>query len=165
MTGVGAVGGVVDMARVARGKEVVVMTHGTGGVVEKVVVLGEEAVMSRGTGAGAVVDAIVAIGMEALGSSAVEAVTMIVEEAVAKLSDRPARRFGCAERGQVRQDWFADLVVFDADTVVDNATYADPHQLPTGIDHVLVNGTPVITAGKAADLSASLPGRSLTFQP
>ena len=89
-----------------------------------------------------------------------------LEEAVAKLSDRPARRFGCRDRGQVREGWWADLVVFDEASVVDNATYADPHQLPSGIDHVLVNGTPVIADGKAIEnLPDPLPGRSLTFQP
>ena len=89
-----------------------------------------------------------------------------LEEAVAKLSDRPARRFGCAQRGQVREDWFADLVVFDESVVSDTATYADPHQLPIGIEHVIVNGTSVITDGAAVpDLTAPLPGRSLTFQP
>lgn len=88
-----------------------------------------------------------------------------LEEAVAKLSDRPARRFGCAERGQVREGWFADLVTFDADTVIDRATYEDPHQLPVGIDNTIVNGVPVIAGGAPADLPAQLPGRSLTFQP
>ena len=89
-----------------------------------------------------------------------------LEEAVARLSDRPARRFGCAERGQVKEGWFADLVVFDADTVTDRATYDDPRQLPAGIDHVLVNGTPVIDGGQAvADLADPLPGRALVFQP
>lgn len=89
-----------------------------------------------------------------------------LEAAVAKLSDRPARRFGCAQRGQVRQGWFADLVVFDASTVADKATYTDPHQLPTGIGHVVVNGTPVIADGVAVEnLADPLPGRSLTFQP
>lgn len=88
-----------------------------------------------------------------------------LEEAVAKLSDRPARRFGCAERGQVRQDWFADLAIFDADTVIDNATYDDPHRLPTGIDHTIVNGRPVIRDGAAVDLGDALPGRSLMFRP
>jgi N-acyl-D-amino-acid deacylase len=89
-----------------------------------------------------------------------------LEVAVAKLSDRPARRFGCAERGQVREGWSADLVVFDEETVADTATYADPHQLPIGIDHVVVNGTPVIAGGVAVDdLTDPLPGRSLTFQP
>jgi N-acyl-D-amino-acid deacylase len=82
------------------------------------------------------------------------------------LSDSPARRFGCRDRGQVREGWWADLVVFDEASVVDNATYADPHQLPSGIDHVLVNGTPVIADGKAIEnLPDPLPGRSLTFQP
>ncbi len=89
-----------------------------------------------------------------------------LEVAVAKLSDRPARRFGCAERGQVREGWSADLVVFDEETVADTATYADPHQLPIGIDHVVVNGTPIIADGVAVEnLGDPLPGRSLTFQP
>ena len=89
-----------------------------------------------------------------------------LEEAVAKLSDRPARRFGCARRGQVREDWFADLVVFDESTIADTATYADPHQLPIGIEHVIVNGTSIITDGVAVEpLTEPLPGRALTFQP
>lgn len=89
-----------------------------------------------------------------------------LEEAVTKLSDRPARRFGCAQRGQVREGWFADLVVFDEPTVTDTATYENPHQLPTGIDHVVVNGTPIIADGVAVEnLGDPLPGRSLTFQP
>jgi N-acyl-D-amino-acid deacylase len=89
-----------------------------------------------------------------------------LEQAVAKLSDRPARRFGCAERGQVRESWHADLVVFDAETVADRATYDDPQQLPLGIDHVFVNGTQVIADGAAVtELPDPLPGRSLIFQP
>lgn len=87
-----------------------------------------------------------------------------LEEAVAKLSDRPARRFGCKERGQIQEGWFADLVVFDAATVADRATYEEPRQLPTGIDHVFVNGTAVIDAGQPVnDFAASPPGRALRF--
>jgi len=56
--------------------------------------------------------------------------------------------------------------VFDEPTVTDTATYEDPHQLPTGIDHVVVNGTPIIADGVAVEnLGDPLPGRSLTFQP
>ena len=42
----------------------------------------------------------------------------------------------------------ADLVLFDATTVRDEATFQDPHRLPTGIHHVLVNGTPVVEGGE-----------------
>ena len=87
-----------------------------------------------------------------------------LEEAVAKLSDRPARRFGCKDRGQIQEGWFADLVVFDAETVADRATYEEPRQLPIGIDHVLVNGVPVIRQGRAVDdLPETPPGRALRF--
>jgi len=42
---------------------------------------------------------------------------------------------------------FADVVIFDADTIGDNATYEKPHQLPTGIKYVIVNGTTVMKDG------------------
>ena len=101
-----------------------------------------------------------------LGPCVRDARLFCLEEAVAKMSDRPARRFGCAERGQVREGWFADLVVFDADSVADRATFDDPHQLPVGIDHVFVNGAAVIADGAAVpELPDPLPGRTLTFQP
>ena len=87
-----------------------------------------------------------------------------LEEAVAKLSDRPARRFGCKNRGQLQQGWFADVVVFDEETIADRATYEDPRQLPDGIDHVFVNGVPVIREGRAVDdLLDPPPGRALRF--
>ena len=53
----------------------------------------------------------------------------------------------------------ADLVVFDARRVGDRATYEDPHQYPSGIEHVLVNGRLVIKNGEH---TGSLPGRLLT---
>jgi hypothetical protein len=52
--------------------------------------------------------------------------------------------------------------VFDPATIADRATFDDPHQHPQGIDHVLMNGTPVIAAGQdVADLNQPLPGRAL----
>ncbi|MEE3338345.1 MAG: amidohydrolase family protein, partial [Candidatus Latescibacterota bacterium] len=87
-----------------------------------------------------------------------------LEEAVAKLSDRPARRFGCKNRGQLQKGWFADVVVFDEETIADRATYEDPRQLPDGIDHVFVNGVPIIREGRAVDdLLDPPPGRALRF--
>ena len=56
------------------------------------------------------------------------------------MTDNPARRFGLTRRGRVEVGYFADLVVFDPDRVIDNATYDDPTQPPAGIPHVLVNG-------------------------
>ena len=87
-----------------------------------------------------------------------------LEEAVHKLSGRPAERFGLARRGRIAEGCHADVVLFDADTVADRATYENPHQLPTGIDAVLVNGVPIISEGAAVDpLPGVLPGRALRY--
>ncbi|MBW3540743.1 MAG: D-aminoacylase [Planctomycetes bacterium] len=84
-----------------------------------------------------------------------------LEEAVHKLSGRPAERFGLAERGGVREGAVADLVVFDPERAIDHATYENPHQFTTGIEHVLVSGVPVVEAGRplAFEPGDSLPGR------
>ena len=87
-----------------------------------------------------------------------------LEQAVRKLSGYPAERFGLSRRGRIEAGHFADLVVFDADTVVDLATYQDPHQYPLGIEHVFVNGVGVVRAGEPVeDLADPLPGRALRF--
>ena len=61
-------------------------------------------------------------------------------EAVSKMTSLPAKRFGFSERGLVREGYYADLVVFDAGTVMDKATFEEPEQQSTGIDLVMVNG-------------------------
>jgi N-acyl-D-amino-acid deacylase len=63
-----------------------------------------------------------------------------LEAMVHRMTDRAARRFGLTRRGRVETGWFADLVVFDADRVIDTATYDDPRQFPVGIPFVVVNG-------------------------
>lgn len=87
-----------------------------------------------------------------------------LEQAVYKLSGFPAARFGLKNRGELKSGYYADVVVFDADTVADQATFEDPHQFSTGIDHVLVNGVPIIRDATAVEnLSDPLPGRYLKF--
>ena len=87
-----------------------------------------------------------------------------LEQAVHKLSGRPAERFGLTKRGRIVEGFFADLVVFDPDTVVDHATYEDPHQYPDGINTVVVNGLPIINEGAAVDdFPDKLPGRALRY--
>jgi N-acyl-D-amino-acid deacylase len=71
-----------------------------------------------------------------------------LEEAVRKMTSLPAMRLGLQDRGLVREGMRADLVMFDADTVLDNATFTDPHRYPSGIDYVLVNGQIVVENGK-----------------
>ena len=64
-----------------------------------------------------------------------------LEQTVQRMTDNPARRFGLTDRGLVKQGYFADIVVFDAEHIIDNATYDDPVQFSTGIPFVLVNGS------------------------
>jgi N-acyl-D-amino-acid deacylase len=88
-----------------------------------------------------------------------------LEEAVFKLSGYPAARFGLRNRGFIREGAFADLVVFDANAIRDRATYQDPHRTSIGIEHVLVNGEPVIRDSQPVEpLPQSLPGRALKFR-
>ena len=79
-----------------------------------------------------------------------------LEEAVHKMTGMPAARLGLTDRGLVKEGLRADLVVFDAATIADQATYEKPHQYPVGIDYVLVNGTAVVDAGKYTNARAGL---------
>jgi N-acyl-D-amino-acid deacylase len=58
----------------------------------------------------------------------------------------------------IKQGYFADLVVFDPETIADRATYDNPHQYATGVKHVLVNGVCVIENGEH---TGAKPGRAL----
>ena len=83
---------------------------------------------------------------------------MTVEEAVRKMTGAAAARLGLKQRGTIRDGAFADLVVFDPATVRSNATYDEPRQFPTGIEHVVVNGTLVVDAGTH---TGATPGRAI----
>ena len=65
---------------------------------------------------------------------------MTLEQMVQRMTDNAACRFGLIRRGRVEKGFFADLVVFDPDHIIDTATYDDPKQHPIGIPYVLVNG-------------------------
>ncbi len=93
-----------------------------------------------------------------LGKYVREEGVLTLEEAVRKMSGLPAERFGLADRGVIREGAWADLVLFDANTVIDRATFGDPHQYPAGIPYVIVNGQVVIDGGEH---TGALPGRVL----
>jgi N-acyl-D-amino-acid deacylase len=79
-------------------------------------------------------------------------------EAVRRLSGLPATNLGLDRRGFLKEGMFADVVVFDPETIADRATFADPHQYAVGVRHVLVNGVLVLKDGEH---TGALPGRAL----
>jgi len=71
-------------------------------------------------------------------------------EAIYKITDFPARRFGISRRGRLERGYFADITVFDADTITSDATYSNPKVPPVGIKYVYLNGQQLLpTAGAA----------------
>lgn len=73
---------------------------------------------------------------------------LTLEEAVYKMTGQTATIYGISKRGLIREGYFADLVVFDPETVEDRATYSNPEAFPQGIDFVIVNGKVAIEQGK-----------------
>jgi N-acyl-D-amino-acid deacylase len=80
---------------------------------------------------------------------------LTLPEAIRKMTSLPAQRLNWKDRGVIREGAFADLVLFNPDTVIDHATYINPTALSTGIEKVFVNGTLVWDSGKA---TGSKPG-------
>lgn len=79
-------------------------------------------------------------------------------EAIKKMTSLPAAKMKLKDRGSIRKGNFADLVVFDPETISDKATYTKPKQYPEGIDYVIVNGRIVIDHDKH---TGELPGKVL----
>jgi N-acyl-D-amino-acid deacylase len=79
--------------------------------------------------------------------------------AIRSMTSLAAQIIGLKDRGLVHKGHWADLVVFDPNTIADKATFTEPHQYPTGIPYVFVNGVAVVDDGK---LTGATPGRVLT---
>ena len=79
-----------------------------------------------------------------------------LEEAIRKITSLPATMLGLQDRGLIKEGFWADLVVFDPETVGSKATYGDPFQFPTGMPHVFVNGAP---AKVKDELTGALAGK------
>src|SRR5262249_5505294 len=81
---------------------------------------------------------------------------LTLEDAIRKFSALPAQRMRLADRGVLKTGMWADLVVFDPETIRDVATFEDPNRLSEGMRFVLVNGVPVVDEGK---MTKALPGK------
>jgi N-acyl-D-amino-acid deacylase len=83
-----------------------------------------------------------------LGKYAREEKIFDLPAAVMKMTSMPAKKIGLSKRGVIAKGCYADIVVFNPETVTDNATFQDPHQFPTGIEYVIVNGKITVKNGK-----------------
>lgn len=83
-----------------------------------------------------------------LGRYVRERQVLSLEEAVQKMTSLPALRLGLKNRGRIAEGYWADLVLFDPDTIRDTATFEKPHQFPEGIHSVWVNGKAVVDNGQ-----------------
>ena len=79
-----------------------------------------------------------------------------LEEAIRKLTSLPTTNLGISDRGMLAEGYYADVVVFDPATIIDHATFEDPHQYSTGVVHVFVNGGQVLRDGEH---TGATPGR------
>lgn len=83
-----------------------------------------------------------------LGKYLREEKVLTLEDAVRKMTSLPAQKLRLRDRGVLKEEYKADIVVFDPEKVKDRATYTDPHQQPEGIIYVLVNGKIAVEEGK-----------------
>jgi N-acyl-D-amino-acid deacylase len=90
-----------------------------------------------------------------------------LSEAIRKLTSLPARNLSLEARGRLAPGYFADVVVFNPDTIQDHATYEKPHQLATGVDDVWVNGVAALSDGVATNAPSGrfVRGRAWTGAP
>lgn len=86
---------------------------------------------------------------------------LTIEEAIRRMTSLPATTFGVAERGLIRENNWADLVIFDRNKILDTATFDKPLSPPDGIRYVIVNGSIVLDQ---QNLTKTLPGMALRHQ-
>ncbi len=77
---------------------------------------------------------------------------LTLEEAIWKMTGFPAKKLELYDRGLIKENYWADIVIFNPETVKDEATYEEPHRLSTGIDYVIVNGSIAVKKGKQQEV-------------
>ena len=96
-----------------------------------------------------------------IGHYAIRERSVPLAQAIRSASGLPADILGLPDRGYLRADYFADVVVWSENDFIDRATFDSPHQYSEGVRFAFVNGTPVISD---SDITGALPGRSLRHQ-
>ncbi|MDF2157141.1 D-aminoacylase [Algoriphagus sp. CAU 1675] len=71
-----------------------------------------------------------------------------LKTAIYKMTGLSAKRLGLTDRGLIREDNYADITIFDPNSIIDKSTFTDPHQYPEGIEYVIVNGAPLVERGE-----------------
>lgn len=93
-----------------------------------------------------------------LGKYVREEKVISLQEAIRRLANLPAQNLGLDRRGQLKEGYFADVVIFDPGVIADTATFAQPHQYAVGMRHVFVNGVQVLRDGQHTNAKS---GRAL----
>jgi N-acyl-D-amino-acid deacylase len=83
---------------------------------------------------------------------------MSMEEGIRRMTSLPASRLKIKKRGQLKKGFYADIVLFDAQKIIDQATFENPHQYSIGVQHVFVNGVQVLKEGEH---TGALPGKAI----
>ncbi|HET6670978.1 MAG TPA: D-aminoacylase [Pyrinomonadaceae bacterium] len=90
---------------------------------------------------------------------------LTLEKAVEKMTGMPAKRVGLKDRGLLREGMFADIAIFNPQTVIDRATFEAPNQYPEGVSYVIVNGQLSVDEGKRTSALAGRPLRGPGSRP
>jgi N-acyl-D-aspartate/D-glutamate deacylase len=72
-------------------------------------------------------------------------------EAIHKMTGLSAKRLGLKNRGFIKEGFYADITVFNPETIIDKSTFTDPHQYPEGIEYVIINGNVAVKNGEASE--------------
>lgn len=91
-----------------------------------------------------------------LGRYARDEHVITLQDAIRRLTSQPAENLKLRRRGSLRPGFYADVVVFNPDSIADHATFDRPHQFATGVVHVFVNGVQVLRGGEH---TGAKPGR------
>lgn len=79
---------------------------------------------------------------------------LTLEQAIHKMTGLPAQCLNLTDRGQLKEGFKADITIFNPETVIDKATFSEPHQYPTGIEYVVLNGSITVEKGEYKDVRA-----------